>query len=300
MELINDKWRDSKKIEETLKSIKSTNWNHRSFNDIINAFRTGLGQLPIFCITFKKGQYLCKARINGNNPPFNYLHEISIIPDSCVKSFGRANCPGQGIFYCSTNSETAIREVTQWYIDNNNTLISKNIINKDLNPFAQIITTSIWTVKEDLNFASLLFHEKATINSQLFKDFHDSLSLQHSEQESSKKEILEFFSREFVRNDIKSQWDYIFSAYYAYEMYNFSNTTKQIDGLAYSSVANQHEGMNFALTRESLEKLEFETAFLNYVYNSEKTIPDGEKIKAGDIKKVSDVGNDGKLTWEDC
>lgn len=299
-EFINYKWNDSNKIKETLERLKKTDWSHKLFDSIINEFREGLGQLPIFCITLKKDQYLCKARINGNKPPFNYLHEISIIPDEFVKSFGRANLPGQGIFYCSNLPETAVREVTQWHINDTNTLLSKKIINIDWNQHAQIITTSLWKVKEDLNLASLLFHDNATINNELFKMFHDSLYIEDSEVARSKKEILEFFSREFARSDIKNQFDYIFSAYYAYEMYNYSNSTKEIDGLVYSSVANQYEGENFALTKEALRKLEFKTAFLNYTFNSDKSPINGQRTRISDIKKVSQFSNDGKLTWEDC
>jgi hypothetical protein len=84
--------------------------------------------------------------------------------------------------------------------------------------------------------------------------------------------ILEFFSQEFGRLDVKHEFEYLCSAYYAYEVYNseiLEDRSAKLDGVKFASIANDLRGENYALSEEAFKnKIDFLGANFCYTYNN--------------------------------
>lgn len=265
-------------IEQALIDFKNRTWINLTFNDIMQEFRSTFITIPTCIIKVKKGTVLFRGRINNNEKLFNHLDEISIKPKDKVKSFGRANIPGESVFYASTNEETVAREVTQWYINDKGRaqdLFSRGIMNVHWNPFVSFITISAWYVVEDLTLA-LLFNSDDTKRPEnvqkIIAERNKPMSGYSENYHKSFNKILNFFSSEFGRLDIKQDLEYIFSAYYAYEIYQQNGYRAQkinFDGVKYASIANEYRGENIALCESSFrKKIAFLGANYCYSYNS--------------------------------
>ena len=119
-------------ISERLNRFKNINWTDKIFEDIENEYRNLFKTIPTYPIRIPKGTILFRGRPNDEKGLFSELKEIGIKPSKNVTSYGRANIRNQSVFYCSTNEETVVSEVTQWYINDNGRaqdLITKKIIN---------------------------------------------------------------------------------------------------------------------------------------------------------------------------
>jgi hypothetical protein len=121
--------------------------------------------------------------------------------------------------------------------------------------------------------AAAIFDEKAMAAEPFFRTF-GALRKEHQpfsnpNERSSFNLLLDFFSREFARNDIKSEADYLLSAFYADEIYRMQTPFGGFDGLLYSSVANDYQGQNFAIKASAYgKKLKYTGAQIFYAYNA--------------------------------
>ena len=274
--------------------------NTKSFNELIPEIRRSLQSIPIVQTTIKAGTHLARARTKSDDKPYKLLSEITIRNKKFVKSFGRANRPNQAIFYCSTNHEVAIKEATQWHITDFGTLISRNML-KDYNPHVKFVTVSIWEITKDLKVASLFLNEEAMAVNPVVGFF--GKKLKNEERNGwdhkvlkSKNLILEFFSNEFAKRDIKQQSDYFLSAYYANEIHSIGEVTSSFDGVVYPTVALDYKGENIALIETAYkDKLEFVKAYHNYVFNHEF---ENKSMVIGEVLETVDRQGD-KLIWKD-
>lgn len=85
--------------------------------------------------------------------------------------------------------------------------------------------------------------------------------------------IMDFFSDEFGKTIIKSQYDYVFSALYAHVVMNnidyLNPGQKKIEGVKYASIANNYRGENYALSEECYRnKLHFAGANYCVAFNN--------------------------------
>lgn len=292
-------------IEVALKDFENKDWSKKSFSDLIREFRTTFISIPFFPVVLKKGSFVFRGRKKSifHEGPFERLDEIGIKPKQFVTSFGRANIPNQSVFYCCTKPETVAREVTQWYINDSGRaqdLISRNIMEFD--PFTQLMTISIWEVKEDLILASLLFNDYSINNDPLFKEFDSQRKIVDKNQNEniikSKNLILDFFCKEYAKPDVKFEEDYKYTAYYAFEIYN--TIKPKLDGLIYSSVANNYDGENIALTEDAFkQKLKFITATYCYTANvHHNPLKDSTTTIVCPVQEAQ-LKEDGTFIWTD-
>lgn len=287
-------------IEYDLRKIKEIDYTQVSFDDLTKTIRNYLESIPIVENTIKAGTHLARARSKSNDIPYKLLSEITLRDKKHVTSFGRAHRPNQAIFYCSTNCEVAIREATQWHVTDFGTLISRNML-KDYNPHIKFVTVSIWKVTKDLKVASLFLNKDAMEANPVVRYFGEQIkngNIKDWDEQvvKSKNLILEFFSNEFAKRDIKHETDYLLSAYYANEVYTISGLTGRLDGVAYPTVALAYTGESIAVTEDAYkDKMEFVIAFHNYVANIEF---DDRPMTIGEILETVDRQGD-KLIWKD-
>lgn len=250
-------------IGQALYEFKNRDWTGKIFNDIIREYRDTFVTVPICHIKIPKGTVLFRGRKNEGDKLFARLDEIGLKSKDKVHSFGRANIPGQPVFYACTNQETVAREVTQWYINDSGraqVLFTRGLMGKGWNRSASFITISAWHVIEDLNLG-LLFsadEKKRTPGIQRSAVEREKPFIGQSENyHKSFHKILDFFSNEFGKIDVKNELEYIYSAYYAYEIYhqtNKQNPLLKLDGINYASIANDCRGENIAICESSFRR----------------------------------------------
>ena len=241
---------------------------------------------------------------------FDTISEVGIIPSKFVTSLGRANLPRQPVFYCSTNEETVVREVTQWYINDNgraNDLITKKVMGMDWSPFTCMMTISAWIVKEDLNIG-LLFggEQKRSLAIQdCAKRRYNLANGETSNYIKSKNILLDFFSDEFGKLAVRHEFDYVYSALYSSSVLNnhnyIENASIQFDGIKYPSIANDFRGENYAISETAFKtKFEFVGANFCYTCNNKKTIIDCDSTVLIGRDKCAFLQSDGSFLWGDC
>jgi len=294
-------------IEQSLKEFKERDWTGRTLNDIIREYRETFVTVPICHIQMRKGTVVFRGRKNEGDELFTHLDQVGLKPKDKVHSFGRANVPGEAVFYACTNEETVVREVTQWYINDNGRaqdLITRGIMGMGWSPFTSFMTISAWHVKEDLNLA-LLFNagdKKRPVAIQEMAVERMNPADGHTENyHKSFHKILDFFSNEFGQLNVKQELDYIYSAYYSYEIYHQTNREKpslKLDGVKYASIANDCRGENIAICESSFKnKMAFLGANFCYTYNTNGRDVDADRTALYARVNSAILKNDKSFEW---
>ena len=230
--------------------------------------------VPFNILTLKKGMYLYRARRNYKKEQFKYKEQISYRKDTCkIKEFGRANRPGQSIFYGSHKTETAIFETS-------------SLFNKGNFHFGnEIITLGKWYVNKNIDILGIISDKDAmTIEPSLSSLY--SRSLNHPLSDDLSQKILEFFSREFSKNVNNSTSQYKIScAYFNYIINKFNNN--RLLGVAYPSVEYEYKDLNVALLPKAVDdSLILETVAEYEVNTKNMTV---YQIGLADIEKFNQI-----------
>jgi hypothetical protein len=297
---------------QSLNEFKNISWEGQTVYDVIKEYHRRFRTMPTYPITLRKGTIVFRARKNGyaQKELFETVNDIGIIPSKYVTSLGRANLPNQPVFYCSTNEETVVKEVTQWYINDNGRaqdLITKKVMGMDWNPFTCMMTISAWTVKEDLNIGLLFGDEqkRSLAIQDCAKRRFELINGETPNYNKSKNLLLDFFSAEFGKSAVRHQFDYLYSALYASSVLNnhdyVENSSTQFDGIKYPSIANDFRGENYAISEIAFKnKLEFIGANYCYTCNNKKPIIDCDSSVLIGRDKCAFLQNDGSFLWGDC
>ncbi len=191
--------------------------------------------LPYTAMTFftQPERLLFRARPNGENERFVRRSMISYNQEKNIKSFGRANEIGESIFYCSTEQNSAIMEVSQ------------AVNNPDANVTYELITLGVWVHTRPLNLINVPFGEKrkSSILDRAMKEFEKHLSKMPKEDTIVYRKFLYYISREFEKTVLRgNDREYKITAAYANFIYNYefnnleTKNTSEVDGLLYPSV----------------------------------------------------------------
>ena len=71
-------------------------------------------ELVIPCIIYPKGSKFVRCRINEDDNFFNQISDLSYRTDiQNIKNFGRANEPGQSVFYCADDDALSLFETSK-------------------------------------------------------------------------------------------------------------------------------------------------------------------------------------------
>lgn len=255
--------------------------------------------IPITFGEIEKGTILYRARINRDKKHFDKVSKIGLPPVDPDGDFGRANLPGERVFYSSDTPKLACTEV----------LKDKKF---SLNPSMEmaIVTVSYWEVTQNLNVATLFY-------SPVVAQFRaDIAKFKEENQEALRTDkiikesvvnvqelILEYFCDEFAKSVINSPHDYKISAFYSKRVQQANSliaskySEHRFDGLLYPSVARKFEGNNIALFDDNLtRKITLKTAFEMVCSNFDFNKPD---FKSYYLHKVKEIKEGGEIIWNE-
>ena len=216
-----------------------------------------------------------KARPNEGKLPWQFLKDISIVPEDKKQNVnrGRLNKPGERIFYCSNDMRVSCLES-----------ISKGLT---LQPESKYLTVGAWKIIEPLNLAKVYYSNQglehfAKNNKELYdrkseyREWERNDAIGQLKQNFKGEElekaivILDFFSDEIGRIDIRNGYDYMLCNYFADHIFHRTKSFKpedKIDGILYPSIPFSYQGDNIAFTENGFKKLKFiSAAFVKVIF----------------------------------
>jgi len=252
---------------QIISDLKGVDLSKISYNRIINILMTDLKSIPYTRAKLKAGYHIERARINKTGEIFCSEEEISYREDyQNITEFGRANTPGMSLFYGTIASDhikypriTNLLETSELFRNSNN----------ESGEF--VMTVGKWRIKEDFEVAEIIFNrncaEKIPYVKKAYEHHYKDLKEDFPNRIDDIMFVLEFFSDEFSKKEIKSHNDYKISAAYA----EIAIFLKGLNGVVYPSVRTDYQGTNVALAIPAVEKyLDLEMAAMFRIYKNEK------------------------------
>lgn len=234
---------DTKEIENFLGLLKNAK-NETSIESYIyikNILNTIEFAIP--CIIYPKGSKFVRCRVNENDVFFNQISDLSYRTDlQNIKSFGRANEPGQSIFYCADDDSLSLFETSR---------IPRAQDDRPL----EYITTGLWISTEEILVASVLTNDnirgKHKEIDNISMDFENIVETQGDESAKAVSSLIQFLSKEFSQVAEGNSNHYKITS--AFSNYIF-DSVKNADGVIYPSTLVTHKGFNLALSPEVVDK----------------------------------------------
>ncbi len=283
-----------KELKAIIESIKQADLSQVSYNKLVNAL-TSLQFVPFVTGILKKGHFIERARINSTGEIFTTENQISYRTDyPNIKKYGRANVPHYSLFYGAFESDVIKHPRFVNLLETSE--IFRNLEEDKVENADFIMTVGKWKIKEDIEVVQMVFDENSIKNSKDIKrgyDFHiKKLSNEHPEHKHQFELILNFFSNEFAKKEIKNHFDYMISAAYTDLAINWQGHK----GLTYPSVKTDYQGHNVVLTPGIVDKyLELEICAM---YRVQK---DGKDSLISPLKHCTDFGPlNTKFKWVDA
>jgi hypothetical protein len=252
--------------------------------------------IPFTSAIIPKNDEVFRARLNINKKPFTNVEDIYAPPREKVKESGRANKPGERIFYCASNFKLAAFEVIQ-------------NLKHSISPSHEIafLTIGVWRTNENLHVSNIIYDEKllklrSDVN-HAYEEIQRMLNNGHisSETALSNKLILEYFAEEFTKDNIKNGSDYRVSNFYikslrkSIDLIAPQYSSEKFDGINYPSIAMKYKGDNQAIFIESANtKLEIVNAIEVIVGNIDFERGD---FTVGILHEAESINN-GIITWK--
>lgn len=249
---------------------------------------------PVFPYTrgiIEAGEEVFRARINVNNVPYTNVKDIYVRDRDAILTYGRAHRPCEQIFYCSSNYLLAAFEVIQEMKHDNN----PNGVVADL-------TIGIWKAQRDLQVTNIIhskkLHDLRKDILELYKSNQDLLNNGRLQSETidANNLLLQFFSDQFTKDNIKDNAEYRISSLYASRLKQANDLlapqyySERFDGINYPSVAMKFKGDNQAIFTDNFQSkfqivnaiqvvcgnINFETGeFMSGVLHEAESIDDG-------------------------
>lgn len=205
--------------------------------------------LPTLWVGDGSIEFLARSRMHLDNEEFfDAIQDISYRKDvQNIRTFGRANEPGQPVFYCSNSYHVARIETSE---------ITRQNIDKD----CEFTTTGAWKIQNDLCLVSILTNQEIRGQNVPFDSTSDVFEhmIEQDEVVEAVHKFLDYISKEFTRKSEGYPTDYMLSsAFFNYVINNLSD----VDGIMFPSTLYRVEGVNLALKPSSVdEKLKFHSA----------------------------------------
>jgi hypothetical protein len=294
-------------LEETFKKLDNSDLQGISLTRLEHIFRNEVCFISYTLAHMKKGHFIYRARLNkkcedGSPILFNSENEISYRTDlQNIKECGRANIPGQSMFYGSYDSESIeTTRITNFFeIDE-----LRNINNTSEELY---LTIGKWEIKEDFVVLEIVFNNESIANNPDVKRSYENQLSNFSKSYPNNIEeiqlILEFYSNQFAKKvERKRSDDYKISALYTFvALTTKQSQLKKIDGsssepiwgVVYPSVQTEFKGNNIALIPDAVENyLELNAVGMFSINTHNKhTLMDNAEI-------VVDLGPyNSKFTW---
>lgn len=276
---------NTKELEYFLNLLKTAKDENtiESYIYIKNILETIEFAMPF--VIYPKGSKFVRSRLHLNNEEFfNKVSEISYREDiHNINRFGRANEPGQSIFYCCDNDWLSYVETSE---------VTRENIEK---PF-EYITTGLWIATEDIYAVNIISNE--TIRGynkeldKLSKSFEEVIEKQGDENARILHRFLGYISNEFSKYaDGDSNHYKITSAFTNYVF----NGPAQADCILYPSCLEKSIGLNFAFKTSSVDKkLRFHVAMRRRMeFDRDRGYMETEQIDS-----QTNTKNDGLIIWK--
>ncbi|WP_339869380.1 hypothetical protein [uncultured Algoriphagus sp.] len=223
-----------------------------------------LERFGVMVTTLHPGKRIVRARLSEKKS-FENVSQLSYKPQEFNSTFQRASTPHKTMFYGSIvpevqgTSEPSTARITVLF----------EIANflKDPNSIGELdVTFSAWDVIEDIDLISIVHHkdfQRPTQLSSYLQGQFQNLVKGNPDLETQSLEISEFLGNEFAKSPISHHTDYTISAIYS------EIISDSYDGILYPSVRLAGEGINIALTPETVnQKLRFVAASECRVYKN--------------------------------
>ncbi|TKC04358.1 hypothetical protein [Pedobacter frigoris] len=243
-------FRNVRELKRKLKSIEELNLENTPLSKISNIINKELF-VPVTVAKIHAGQYVERVRINAVGEIFKHKQELSYRSDpENIKNYGRANSPGNSIFYGSVKSSLVSSPRIVALAETEEALQGELKGNRDKK---LIMTVGKWIVKKDILVSEMVFKRDA-INAisevKMAFDFHSNLIKQNQPSDIAKQSILllEYFSEVMSKRTTKNS-DYKISAAFSESILRSPN----IGGILFQSVQANFEGTNVALKPEIVE-----------------------------------------------
>lgn len=235
---------DDNEVEKFLKKLKNAkeDSSEQSYDDIKNILNSIEFNIPL--AIFPQGSNFLRCRIHNENESFFYkVKDLSYRTDlENITNFGRANEPGQSIFYCSNNDWISYVEISK---------IAREMEDK---PF-EYISGGLWVAKEDIYAVTLMSNDNISGKNkeleEISKNLQKHIADQNDEASKAYLKLIQFLSKEFSTEAKKNSKHYKITA--AFTNYIFENL-KNADCIVYPSTLDVERGLNFAFKPESVDK----------------------------------------------
>jgi len=278
-------------LNSIIEEIKEADLSQVSYNKLFNAL-ISLQVVPFVTGILKKGHSIERARINRPEEIFTTESQISYRTDyQNIKSYGRANVPHFSLFYGAFESDVIKHPRFVNLLETSE--IFRNLEENEIENADFIMTVGKWRIIKDIEVVQMVFDENSIKNSEDIKrgyEFHlRKMSQEHPEQKKQFEIILQFFSNEFAKKEIKTHYDYMVSAAYTDMAINWQGHK----GLTYPSVKTDYQGHNVVLTPSVVEKyLKLE---ITAMYRVQKN---GKDSLISPLKHCTDFGPlNSKFKW---
>lgn len=255
---------DRKTLEKITSELRNADLSKVSYQKVFYTLLNDLKLIPFVTAKLKAGHHIERARLNEPNQIFYSEKDISYRTDfENIKKYGRANFPGQSLFYGAIKTE---------HIDHprivNLLETSEMYRTADRKTDAEfVMTVGKWRIKQDFEVVESVFNKHNIATSPQIKasyEYHlEKIKKEIPDRLDDIEFLLEFFSDEFAKKEIKTDSDYKVSVAYTELAINFKN----LAGVTYPSVRTDYQGFNVALVMPAVENfLELEVAAMFKIY----------------------------------
>jgi len=183
----------------------------------------------------------CRPHSNGEDF-FKLISDLSYRTDFLnIKKFGRANEPGQSMFYCSDDHRLSFIETS---------IVTRQNIEVDF----ELLTTGVWQVEKELILVNIIANDRIKGRNKVVDIMHEDFEIFIKQMGASGdvlKRLLTFISDEFTRDTKGDATKYKVSCAFAnYVYHNFPN----VDGILFPSSLYLDNGMNLVIWPQSVDK----------------------------------------------
>ncbi|MCG3165762.1 MAG: hypothetical protein POELPBGB_01537 [Bacteroidia bacterium] len=273
---------DRNTIEKTILELKNADLSKVSYQKVFYTIFNKIKLIPFVTAKLRAGHHIERARLNEPGQIFYSEQDLSYRTDfQNIKKFGRANHPGQSLFYGAIKTEN-IQHPRLINLFETSELF--RAADKKLDG-EFVMTVGKWRILKDIEVAEIVFN-KGNIESipEIKKayEYHlNKLKNDIPERADDLAFLLEFFSNEFAKKEIQSADDYKISSAYTEMAINFKN----LAGVSYPSVRTDYQGFNVALSIPAVDSfLKLEVVAMFKVYKK------GSKSFMDNLAYATDLG----------
>lgn len=242
--------------------------------------------MPAHQGTFTSNLYFFRARLNVGTERFHSILDIGPPPASVLRGFGRANKPGQQMFYASYLPDLALHEVCQALPSRRLSLpgcatigVWKPIPSESLRLVNIYQSKELQARRPELHRAMTAYYEALRPTGGF------AFNLPDADAQAVCALVDAHVARVFARANVHDDSGYKLSAAYT-ERFIDDNSADYLDGINYPSVAGGYEADNVVLRFSTYtDRLYPVTAYLvSYVYNAgDRSISVGRQILRAEL-----------------